>query len=150
MELNILWNKRSYKCQHYIQHFWLCKYLKQTLEGTSLRKQKSDINRGLLIYWTVNEFLDILTSNWFTPQILGPTRFVEHNKPWLVDNIFVNFSDMDFTLGNIMEKITDRLPNFLIIESLKTKLDSKVKTLKINLLHFTLEKLKNGILALNL
>ena len=57
---------------------------------------------------------------------------------------------MDFTLGNIMEKITDRLPNFLIIESLKTKLDSKVKTLKINLLHFTLEKLKNGILALNL
>ena len=47
-------------------------------------------------------------------------------------------------------KITDCLPNFLIIESLKTKLDSKVKTLKRNLLHFTLEKLINDVLALNL
>ena len=48
-------------------------------------------------------------------QILGPTRFVEHNKPSLIDNIFVNFSDMHCTSGNMIEKITDHLPNFLLI-----------------------------------
>ena len=26
IDLNILWSKRTYKCQHYLQHFWLCPY----------------------------------------------------------------------------------------------------------------------------
>ena len=111
-----------------------------------------DLNINLLNFdknKEVNEFLDVLTSNWFTPQILGPTRFVEHNKPSLVDNIFVNFSDMHCTSGNIIEKITDHLPNFLLIEGLNTQLDSKVKTLKIDLQHFT-PKLYTLHFALNL
>ena len=61
-----------------------------------------DLNINLLDFdrnKEVNEFLDILTSNWFTPQILGPTRFVEHTKHSLVENIFVNFSDMHCTSG---------------------------------------------------
>ena len=61
-----------------------------------------DLNINLLDFdrnKEVNEFLDILTSNWFTPQILGPTRFVEHAKHSLVENIFVNFSDMHCTSG---------------------------------------------------
>ena len=98
----------------------------------------------------VNEFLEVLTSNWFTQQILGPTRFVEQNKPSLADNIFVNFSDMHCTSGNIIEKITDHLPNFLIIENLNTQLDSKVRTLNRDLQHFTPEKITNDFLALNL
>ena len=98
----------------------------------------------------VNEFLEVLTSNWFTLQILGPTRFVEQNKPSLADNIFVSFRDMHCTSGNIIEKITDHLPNFLIIENLNTQLDSKVKTLKRDLQHFTPEKLTNDFLALNI
>ena len=74
-----------------------------------------DLNINLLNFdknKEVNEFLEVLTSNWFTPQILGPTRFEEQNKPSLVDNIFVNFSDIHSTSGNITEKITDHLPNF--------------------------------------
>ena len=74
-------------------------YLKETLIAHSKENKKviliGDLNIILLNFdknKEVNEFLDILTSNWFTPQILGPTRFVEHNKPSLVDNIFVNFS----------------------------------------------------------
>ena len=70
----------------------------------------------------VNEFLDVLTSDLFTPQILGRARFVKHNKPSLVDNIFVDFSDMQCTSGN-------------------THLDSKFKTLKRDLQHFTPKKL---------
>ena len=79
-----------------------------------------DLNINLLNFdknKEVNEFLDVLTSNWFTPQILGPTRFVEHNKPSLAENIFVKFSDTHCTSRYITEKITDHLLNFLITES---------------------------------
>ena len=133
------------------------RYLKQTLQALSKENKKVILTRELNINLLnfdknkeVNEFLDVLTSNWFTPQILGPTRFVEHNKPSLVDNIFVNFSDMHCTSGNIIEKITDHLPNFLLIEGLNTQFDSKVKTLKRDLQHFTPKKLINDFLALNL
>ena len=85
-------------------------YLKQTLQALSKETKKviltGDLNINLLNFdknKEVNEFLDVLTSNWFTPQILGPTRFVEHNKPSLVDNIFVNFSDMHCTRQNIIK-----------------------------------------------
>ena len=77
--------------------------LKQTLQALSKENKKVILTRELNINLLnfdknkeVNEFLDVLTSNWFTPQILGPTRFVEHNKPSLVDNVFVNFSDMHY------------------------------------------------------
>ena len=73
------------------------RYLKQTLKVLS-KENKKVINKE------VNEFLDIFTGNWFTPEILGPTRFVEHNKPSLVDNIFVNFSDIYCTSENIIQK----------------------------------------------
>ena len=57
---------------------------------------------------------------------------------------------MHCTSGNIIEKITDHLPNFLLIEGLNTQLDSKVKTLKRDLQHFTPKKLINNFLALHL
>ena len=89
-------------------------YLKQTLKALPKENKKviltGNLNINLLNFdknKDVNEFLDVITSNWFTPQILGPTRIVEHNKPSLADNIFVNFSDMHCTSGNIIEKITD-------------------------------------------
>ena len=50
---------------------------------------------------------------------------------------------MHCTSGNVIKKITDHLPNFLIIENLNTHLDSKVKPLKRELQHFTPEKLIN-------
>ena len=57
---------------------------------------------------------------------------------------------MHCTSGNIIEKITDHLPNFLLIKGLNTQFDSKVKTLKRDLQHFTPKKLINDFLALNL
>ena len=107
------------------------RYLKQTLKALSKENKKviltGDLNINLLNFdknKEVNEFLDVLTSNWFTPQILGPTRFVGHNKPCLVDNIFVNFSYMHCTSGYIIEKITDHLPNFLLIEGLRKEISN--------------------------
>ena len=68
-------------------------YLKQTFKTLSKEKEKviltRDFNVNLLNFdknKKANEFLDLLASNWFTPRILGPTKFVEHNKSFLVDN----------------------------------------------------------------
>ena len=70
----------------------------------------------------VRESLDLLTSNWFTFQILRRTRSAEHNKSSLGDNIFVNFSNMHCTGGKLIEKLTNHLPNSLIIGNLNTNL----------------------------
>ena len=85
--------------------------LKETLKTLSKENKKviltGDLNINLLNFdkkHEVNGFLDLLTSNWFTLQILGRTRFVEQNKPSLVDNIFIKFSDMHCTCGSIIEK----------------------------------------------
>ena len=70
----------------------------------------------------VSDFLDLLTTNWFTLQILRSTRSAEHNKSSQVDNIFVTFSNMHCTGGKLIEKLTNHLPNSLIIENLNTNL----------------------------
>ena len=88
-----------------------------------------------------------MISNWFAPQILGPTRITEHQKGSLIDNIFINFSDLYCLSGNLFEKISDHLPNFMIIENLsvlkKTKNKIRIKDMKtFNESNFTNE-LKN-------
>ena len=52
---------------------------------------------------------------------------------------------MHCTSGNTIEKITDHLPIFLVIENLNTQLGSKVKPLERDLQHLTPEKLKNDL-----
>ena len=60
----------------------------------------------------------------FTPQILGPTRITENEQASLIDNFF---SDFHCTSGNFFEKISDHLPNFLIIEKLSYHLEKNKK-----------------------
>ena len=86
-------------------------YLKQTFKTISKKNKKviltRDFNSNLLNFdknKEVNEFLDLLASNWFTSHILGSTKFVEHNKSSLADNIYINFNDMHCTSGNLLEK----------------------------------------------
>ena len=77
----------------------------------------------------ITEFLDFLTAKWFTPQILGPTRITENEQASLIDNFFIDFNDWHCTSGNFFEKISDHLPNFLIIEKLSYHLKKKKKSL---------------------
>ena len=51
------------------------------------------------------------------PTILEPTRYVDKNKPSLIDNIFTNCIEKNITSGNIVDKITDHMPNFILIEN---------------------------------
>ena len=97
------------------------KYVGNSLD--ILRKEKKkviicgDFNYNLLAFdknKETNDFLNLMISNWFTPQILGPTRITEHQKESLIDNIFINFSDLHCLSGNLFEKISDHLPNFII------------------------------------
>ena len=61
-------------------------YLKQSFKTLPKEKNKviltGDFKVNLLTLdknKEENEFLDLLTSNWFIPKFIGPNRFVEHN-----------------------------------------------------------------------
>ena len=98
----------------------------------------------------VNEFLNYLTAKWYTPRILGPTRLTEHQQPSLIDNIFLNFNDMHCNSGNLLDKISDHLPNFIIIEDLNLKMETKQKICKRSFENFDEKSFKNDIDKLNL
>ena len=81
----------------------------------------SDFNIGLLKYESpelVSSFLDILFSNFLSPQIILPTRI--SFSPTLIDNTFCNiFCNLTPTtksmFGNLTYTVTGHLPQFLIL-----------------------------------
>ena len=73
-----------------------------------------DFNLNLLNPGKVEEielFLDTMYSNFLQPYIIYPTRIVQNAKPSLIDNIFANCIDKDILSGNLIQNITDHLPN---------------------------------------
>ena len=76
-----------------------------------------DFNLDLLKFEShqdTNNFLNTLSSFFFQPQILQPTRITEHSAT-LIDNIFFNLLDHFVISGNLIYDLSDHLPNFLII-----------------------------------
>ena len=61
-----------------------------------------------------NKFLYSLTSNYFVPYILQPTRLTSHSKT-LIDNIFCNIISPEAISGNLILTISDHLPQFMIV-----------------------------------
>ena len=78
----------------------------------------------------VNKFINVMTSNLLLPQIIGPTRFALNQKPSLLVNIFMNIMDRPCTSGNLYSKISDHLPNFIIIEDTLTNTMENKKIFK--------------------
>ena len=74
-----------------------------------------------------------MNSNLFQPCITEPTRIVDKQKPTLIDNIYVNLFNIELKSGNLVEKISDHLPNFIIITNINKKI-SKHK-IKVRDLH---------------
>ena len=70
------------------------------------------------------------------------------NKPSLIDNILINTCTKSLNTGNIIDKISDHLPNFLIIqnlmeERLKSKIQIKgMKNFKLETFSTDLEKVE--------
>ena len=54
-------------------------------------------------------------SNFLQPYIIYPTRIVQNAKPSLIDNIFANCIDKEILSGNLIQNITDHLPNFILL-----------------------------------
>ena len=76
-----------------------------------------DFNVDLLKYdknSLTNEFLDSLSSHFFLPNIVLPTR-ISNNSKTLIDNIFSNHISSDVISGSISVSISDHLPQFSII-----------------------------------
>ena len=66
----------------------------------------------------VNQFLEIVLSNNFMPQITLPTR-VAQKSGTLLDNILINHFEYKCIFGNITSFISDHLPQFIIFKNFK-------------------------------
>ena len=52
------------------------------------------------------------------PCILEPTRIVANKRPILIDNIFINTIDKKIDSGNIIDKVSDRMPDFVLVKDI--------------------------------
>ena len=82
------------------------------------------------------------------PCITEPTRALGKNRPTLIRNIFVNTYDKRLIAGNFLHKVSDYLPNFLIINDIKILLQ-KEKYLKQILRKFNKHRYLQDITELN-
>ena len=100
-------------------------WLQDTLEKISKEHKimifAGDFNYNLLKYSQdkyVKEFVDTMASFNIQPSINKPTRIVKNQRPSLIDNFFTNAIGKDITTGNLVSKITDHMPNFIIMKNL--------------------------------
>ena len=63
----------------------------------------------------ISDFYDILSSNFFASYILQPARLTKNSKT-LIDNIFLNSVEFNAFSDNLTSKISDHLPQFLILK----------------------------------
>ena len=68
-----------------------------------------------------NEFLNTMNSNFLLPYIHQPTRITDKSAT-VIDNIYANTLNYNSLSGNIVSKISDHLPQFLIVENFKVTL----------------------------
>ena len=75
----------------------------------------------------VDDFIQIMLSNFCQPHIIQPTIIVDNARPSLVDNIFFNSIEYETESRNITFKISDHMPNFVILEKLDLRTTKAIK-----------------------
>ena len=91
-----------------------------------------DFNLNLIKYTQkkrLNQFLEIVLSNNLLPQIILPTRVAQKSAA-LIDNILINHYKYECISGNITSFISDHLPQFISLETLR-KITSTKLTIKL-------------------
>ena len=115
--------------------------IKKIKDNNKIKIICGDFNCNLLNHEYNNyikNFIDVMYSHLFQPCITEPIRIVDRNKPSLIDNIFINTCTKSLIAWNIIDKISDHLPNFLIIQNLKgERLTQKIQIR--NMKNFELE-----------
>ena len=114
--------------------------LDQTLKRISKENKINiicgDFNYTLLNYEHniyISEIIDDMYSHLFQPCIIEPTRIVKKDRLSLFDNIFINTCTKKVNSGNVVDKISDHMPNFLLILEInnsKIKQKTKVRDMK--------------------
>ena len=93
-------------------------------------------------------FYNNLTSNFFNPFILQPTRLVSKT---LIDNIFINSIDYTSFSGNLTIQLSDHLFQFTILEGFfKEILPKKINIYGRNFKHFSEQEFNDSLLNTNL
>ena len=60
--------------------------------------------------------------------ILEPAKTVANNRASIIDNIFINTIDKKIDSRNIIDKVSDHVPNFLLVKDItETKKYQKMK-----------------------
>ena len=97
-------------------------YLQETLSNPAVFNKHvfilGDFNINLLNYNSstpITNYVNFLFSQQFLPYIIHPSRVSAHSST-LIDNIFSNITDNETLSGNILTKITDHFPQFLIVK----------------------------------
>ena len=100
-------------------------FLKNLLNKIQTEKKFSvptgDFNLNLIKYsktTSINQFLEIIFSHNFMPQITLPTR-VMGRIATLIDNILIHSYKNKCASGNIATSVSDHLPQFPFIENFK-------------------------------
>ena len=78
-----------------------------------------DFNINLVNYDShpeTNDFINLMVSHYLLPHILHPTRVTDHSAT-IIDNIFCNTLEFDTLSGNLLSKISDHFPQFLVIKN---------------------------------
>ena len=63
-----------------------------------------------------NDFINLMVSHYLLPHILHPIRVTDHSA-MIIDNIFFNTLEFDTLSGNLLTKISDHFPQFLVIKN---------------------------------
>ena len=95
------------------------------------------------------DFTETMYSYSLQPTINKPTRVVKGQRPSLLDNIFTNAVDKDIDTGNLTDKISDHMPNFIVMKDIvfeHKKIDKKVRSFK----NFDLESYQRDINSIDL
>ena len=94
-----------------------------------------------------NAFLNNLSSSFFTPYVLQPTRLASKT---LIDNIFFNSLEYQSYSGNILIEIADHLIQFLILEGfVKERTIPKINLFKRDFSNFNDDEFKKAVNELN-
>ena len=64
------------------------------------------------------------------PDIKKLMRIVDHQKSSLIDNIFINTIEKHIKSGNLTTKVSDHLPNFIIVSNTIDKIKHTKKSQK--------------------
>ena len=114
----IVYRHPNTSLQSFLDHF--SKILEQVHKESKLCVIMGDFNINLLncdSHTLTGESINLLSSYFFQPHILQPTRITSHSAT-LIDNIFFNSLEFATYSGNILYSLTDHLPNLLSIDSI--------------------------------